>query len=59
MKLTRTPGSRRVHDYSLALTKDELIGMSHYGSIGGQLILINELFNLIDREAERLGAGEE
>jgi hypothetical protein len=52
VRLIRTPSSYRVHDYNLALTREELI------SIGGDptdWILFDKLFDLIEKEAEKIG----
>lgn len=53
MKLTRTPSSHRVHDYSLALTRGELLELDVFGPAW------QKLSELIEKEAKRLGAGEE
>lgn len=55
MQLTRTPSKYRKHDYSLVLTKDELLGMSSGSNVHEQLALFDKFFRLIDGEIERLG----
>lgn len=54
MKLTKTPA--QYSDYNIKLTKDELlaIGAVRYAKLGtGETIDL--LFNLIDKEIEKLG----
>ena len=54
MQLSRTPSLSRVHDYNLALTKDELLGLfvdEKYGEW-------EKVMKLIQKEVDRLGSGE-
>lgn len=57
MRLTKTPSPHRVHDYNLALTKEELLLIAN-DSIS-DYFYTNKMLDPIKREAKRLGAGEE
>lgn len=56
MMLTRTPSKHRVHDYSLVLTKEELLCIAHDGI--SDFFYTNKMLDLIKKEAKRLGSGE-
>jgi hypothetical protein len=56
VRLTRTPSSYRVHDYSLALTEEEVRLIAH-DSIT-DYFYTNKLLDLIKKEADRLESRE-
>jgi hypothetical protein len=57
VRLTRTPSSYRVHDYSLALTEEEVRLIAH-DSIT-DYFYTNKLLDLIKKEADRLESREQ
>ncbi len=53
MEIFRTPAQRT--DYNLKLTKEEVRLLSLEGEVDESLKACIEFFNLIDREAKKLG----
>lgn len=55
MKLTRTPSKYRKHDYSLVLSREELLALNGESDLESVNKATDSLWSLIEREAKRLG----